>query len=141
MTGQVAFARVEDTPLSVEAALTAVGHDRAGAVALFVGAVRDHDHGRAVLALDYSAHPSADAVAAEIATRYAARPGIERIALAHRVGSLRIGDLAIVAAVSAAHRAEAFAVCAELVEEVKARLPIWKHQHFADGSQEWVGIE
>ena len=75
-----------------------------------------------MLALDYSAHPSADAVAATIAARYAALPGIERVALIHRVGSLVVGDLAIVAAVSAAHRAEAFQACADLVEEVN-RLP------------------
>jgi molybdopterin synthase catalytic subunit len=138
--GVVVRAGVSPLPLSVDDVLAAVGDDRAGAVALFVGQVRDHDGGRAVLALDYSAHPSADAVAATIAARYAALPGIERVALIHRVGSLVVGDLAIVAAVSAAHRAEAFQACADLVEEVKASLPIWKHQHFADGTQEWVGI-
>lgn len=139
-SGAVAFARVQDAPLSVDEVMAAVRHDRAGAVALFVGQVRDHDGGRGVVALDYSAHPSADSVAATIAARYAALPGIERVALIHRVGSLVVGDLAIVAAVSAAHRAEAFQACADLVEEVKASLPIWKHQHFADGTQEWVGI-
>jgi molybdopterin synthase catalytic subunit len=138
--GIVALARVQDGPLSVDEVLAAVRHDRAGAVALFVGQVRDHDGGRDVVALDYSAHPSADCVAETIARGYAARPGIERLALVHRVGSLVVGDLAIVAAVSAAHRGEAFQVCADLVEEVKARLPIWKHQQFADGTQEWVGI-
>ena len=93
------------------------------------------------MALDYSAHPSADSVAATIAARYAALPGIERIALAHRVGALVVGDLAIVAAVSSAHRGAAFQTCADLVEDVKAHLPIWKHQQFEDGTQEWVGIE
>lgn len=97
--------------------------------------------GAGVAALDYSAHPSADSVAATIAARYAALPGIERIALAHRVGALVVGDLAIVAAVSSAHRGAAFQTCADLVEDVKAHLPIWKHQQFEDGTQEWVGIE
>lgn len=140
-SGAVAFARVQDAPLSVDEVMAAVRHDRAGAVALFVGQVRDHDGGRGVVALDYSAHPSADSVAATIAARYAALPGIERIALAHRVGALVVGDLAIVAAVSSAHRGAAFKTCADLVEDVKAHLPIWKHQQFEDGTQEWVGIE
>ena len=139
--GVVVVARVQDAPLSVDEVLSAVRHDRAGAVSMFVGQVRDHDGGRGVVALEYSAHPSADSVAGAIAARYAARPGIQRIALVHRVGSLVVGDLAIVAAVSSAHRGEAFAACADLVEEVKARLPIWKHQQFEDGTQEWVGIE
>ena len=140
-SGAVAFARVQDAPLSVDEVMAAVRHDRAGAVALFVGQVRDHDGGRGVAALDYSAHPSADSVAATIAARYAALPGIERIALAHRVGALVVGDLAIVAAVSSAHRGAAFQTCADLVVDVKAHLPIWKHQQFEDGTQEWVGIE
>ena len=140
-SGAVAFARVQDAPLSVDVVMAAVRHDGAGAVALFVGQVRDHDGGRGVAALDYSAHPSADSVAATIAARYAALPGIERIALAHRVGALVVGDLAIVAAVSSAHRGAAFQTCADLVEDVKAHLPIWKHQQFEDGTQEWVGIE
>ena len=140
-SGAVAFARVQDAPLSVDEVMAAVRHVRAGAVALFVGQVRDHDGGRGVVALDYSAHPSADSVAATIAARYAALPGIERIALAHRVGALVVGDLAIVAAVSSAHRGAAFQTCADLVEDVKAHLPIWKHQQFEDGTQEWVGIE
>ena len=140
-SGAVAFARVQDAPLSVDEVMAAVRHDRAGAVPLFVGQVRDHDGGRGVVALDYSAHPSADSVAATIAARYAALPGIERIALAHRVGALVVGDLAIVAAVSSAHRGAAFQTCADLVEDVKAHLPIWKHQQFEDGTQEWVGIE
>jgi len=138
--GVVAFARVQDTPLSVDEVMAAVRDDRAGAVALFVGEVRDHDGGRAVVSLDYSAHPSADSVAASIAARYAALPGIERVALVHRVGALAVGDLAVVAAVSSAHRHEAFQTCADLVEDVKAHLPIWKHQQFEDGTQEWVGI-
>ncbi len=138
--GVVALAAISEHALSVEEVLSAVGRDRAGAVALFVGQVRDHDLGREVVALGYSAHPSAVEVVGQIAARYAARPGVEAVALVHRVGDLVVGDLAIVAAVSCAHRAEAFAACAALVEEVKAELPIWKHQRFIDGSAEWVGI-
>ncbi|MEV0648053.1 molybdenum cofactor biosynthesis protein MoaE [Phytomonospora sp. NPDC050363] len=110
----------------------------AGAVVSFAGVVRDHDGGKSVTALVYEAHPSAAKVVEEVAADIAARPGIVHVAVSHRVGPLSIGDAALVAAVSAPHRAEAFAACAALVDEVKARLPVWKHQHFADGSDEWV---
>jgi len=117
----------------------AVDAASAGAVVTFAGVVRDHDEGRAVSRLEYTGHPGAEGVLAEVAADVAARhPGI-RIAVSHRVGPLEIGDLALVAAVSTPHRSEAFQACAALVDEVKARLPIWKHQHFADGTDEWVG--
>lgn len=137
---QVALAELSEAPLSIDDVVAAVRSDRAGAVALFVGMVRDHDHGSSVAALDYSAHPSAAAVAHDVAARHADTAGILRLAVVHRVGSLQIGDLAIVAAVSAEHRAEAFEVCRALVDAVKAEVPIWKHQHFTDGADEWVGI-
>lgn len=112
----------------------------AGAVVGFVGAVRDHDGGRSVTRLEYSAHPSAaqviDEVAAEVA---AASEGVRAIAVSHRIGTLEIGDAALVAAVAADHRAAAFATCALLVDTVKERLPVWKHQIFLDGTDEWVG--
>jgi molybdopterin synthase catalytic subunit len=108
----------------------------AGAVVTFVGRVRDHDGGREVTELHYEAHPSAPQVLTEIAEKL----GQETLGLsvAHRVGSLAIGDAALVAVVATAHRAEAFDVCARLVEEVKHRLPVWKRQVFADGTDEWV---
>jgi molybdopterin synthase catalytic subunit len=110
-----------------------------GAVVSFAGTVRDHDRDRAVTALEYVAHPSAatvlDAVAREVALRH---PAAESVRMAHRTGLLGIGEVALFAEVGAAHRAEAFAVCAELVEEVKRVLPIWKRQVFADGTDEWV---
>ena len=108
----------------------------AGAVVTFVGRVRDHDGGREVTELHYEAHPSAQQVLTEIAEKL----GDEALGLsvAHRVGSLAIGDAALVAVVATAHRAEAFDVCARLVEEVKHRLPVWKRQVFADGTDEWV---
>jgi molybdopterin synthase catalytic subunit len=115
-------------------------HRAAGAVVGFAGMVRDHDGGRAVTRLEYSAHPSAQDVLAEVAAEVAAHAaGVRAIAVSHRVGMLDIGDAALVAAVAADHRAAAFETCAALVNAVKARLPVWKHQSFADGSDEWVG--
>jgi molybdopterin synthase catalytic subunit len=125
-------------PLDVAAHERAVADPAAGAVVSFCGVVRDHDHGRAVRELTYAGHPSAAAVLAEVAAEIAADPAVRAVAVSHRVGPLTIGDLAIVAAVSTAHRAAAFAACARLVDEAKKRLPIWKHQVFADGTDEWV---
>lgn len=137
----VRLAAVLDEPLSVDACLAAVSDPAAGGVALFVGAVRDADEGRHVVALDYSAHPTAGDEIARIAGQVAQAVDepIVGLAVTHRVGALVVGDLAIVAAASAAHRAAAFDACRLLVEKVKAELPIWKHQRFADGTTEWVG--
>ncbi len=125
-------------PLSVDEVRAAVAEPAAGAVAIFVGTVRDHDHGQPVAALSYSAHPSAQDEMARIAEKVATSHQILGLAIAHRTGDLEIGDLAVVAAVSAAHRDEAFAACRELIEEVKASVPIWKHQSFTSGDSEWV---
>lgn len=111
----------------------------AGAVVTFEGVVRDHDGGRGVTELDYTAHPSAAEVIAAVCADICAAHEDVRIAAVHRTGRLRVGDTAIVCAVSSAHRAAAFAACAALVDELKARLPIWKEQHFTDGTTEWVG--
>lgn len=135
----VAFARVSGTPLEVAACEQAVGTAASGAVVAFSGVVRDHDGGRSVTLLQYEGHPSAEAVLAEVAADVAADPEVHAVAVAHRVGTLTVGDMALVAAVSAAHRQAAFAACARLVEEVKARLPVWKRQVFLDGTDEWVG--
>ena len=117
-----------------------VAHEAAGAVIGFCGVVRDHDGGRAVRRLSYSAHPSAGDVVAKIAERIAtASTGVRAIAVSHRVGDLEIGDEALVCAVAADHRGQAFDVCRELVEAVKSELPVWKLQEFGDGTQEWVG--
>jgi molybdopterin synthase catalytic subunit len=104
--------------------------------------VRDHDSpGRgAVTLLDYEGHPAAGAVVAAVAADVAAASGAAAVAVVHRTGPLRVGDCALAVAVAAAHRQDAFATCAHLVDEVKLRLPVWKHQHFADGSDEWVGL-
>ncbi|GAA1808308.1 molybdenum cofactor biosynthesis protein MoaE [Luedemannella flava] len=130
--------RVTTELLDVSSHERAVSHPAAGAVVSFAGVVRDHDHGREVLRLTYEGHPSAEAVLAEVAAEIAKDPDVYAVAVSHRVGPLEIGDVALAAAVSTAHRAAAFAACARLVDEVKARLPIWKHQHFADGTDEWV---
>lgn len=117
-----------------------VAHRAAGAVVGFVGAVRDHDGGRSVTRLEYSAHPTAAQVLADVAAEVAASSsGVRSIAVSHRIGVLEIGDAALVAAVAADHRAAAFETCARLVDTVKERLPVWKHQLFVDGSDEWVG--
>ena len=132
------IARVVDEPLSVAEHEDAVADKAAGAVVSFCGVVRDHDGGRSVTELEYVGHPTANAVIAEIAAEFAARPGLTAVAVSHRVGMLGIGDVALACAVSAAHRGEAFTACAELVDEVKRRLPIWKRQVFTDGQEEWV---
>ena len=132
------IARVAGTPLSVAEHEDAVADKRAGAVVSFAGVVRDHDGGRSVTELEYVGHPTAGDVLDGIAAEFAARPEVHAVAVSHRVGLLAIGDVALACAVSASHRREAFTVCAELVDEVKRRLPIWKRQLFTDGQEEWV---
>lgn len=129
---------VSEEPLDVALHEKAVAMPTAGAVVCFQGVVRDHDSGRGVNLLEYESHPSAVSVLREVAEEIAADPDVYAVAVSHRVGRLRVGDVALVAAVSSAHRAAAFAACARLVDEVKARIPVWKRQEFADGTDEWV---
>lgn len=136
---QVVLAEITDSPLSVDAVLEAVRHPRAGGIATFIGVVRERDHGVGVVALDYTFHPSAPQVLRDLAARLAAAGDVIRVAVVHRVGHLEIGDLAVIVAVSAVHRAAAFEVCRRLIDATKASVPIWKHQLFEDGSDEWVG--
>lgn len=161
---EIVHAVLSAEPISVEQAIAAVESDTAGAVVSFSGVVRNHDGGKQVSRLSYSAHPTAHQVMADVvaglvaehsvpagdqASDAGAGPGIiaggpdeqqpVRIWAAHRIGMLEIGDPALVCAVSAAHRGQAFAVCAELVDRIKAQVPIWKEQFFADGTVEWVG--
>lgn len=136
----LAHAVIRETDLSVDEVLAAVRTERTGAVVVFVGQVRCVDGAREVEILEYSCHPSAQQVATALVARLAAEGRVVRVAVAHRVGRLRVGELAIVAAVGAEHRAQAFDVCRELVDEFKATVPIWKHQVFTDGTQEWVGM-
>ena len=137
---EVVLADICESSLSVDDVLDAVRHPQAGGIATFIGVVRGCDHGRGVEALDYTCHPSAPQVLREVAERLAAAGDVIRVAVVHRVGHLEIGDLAVVVAVSAVHRAAAFEVCRELIDTLKASVPIWKHEIFEDGSDEWVGM-
>jgi molybdopterin synthase catalytic subunit len=136
----VVRAALTDQPISLAEHQELVGHQAAGAIVGFVGMIRDHDNGRQVVRLEYSAHPSAADVLAEVVAEVAAQSsGTRAIAASHRIGVLQIGEAALVAAVAADHRQAAFATCAQLVDVIKARLPVWKRQVFADGTDEWVG--
>jgi molybdopterin synthase catalytic subunit len=130
---------VRDSELSVDEVRAAVADPGAGGLALFAGAVRDTDHDQDVTALSYSAHPSAEAELRRVAEVIAEKFPVLAVAAVHRVGDLEIGDLAVVVAVSCPHRAEAFDACRALIDLLKASVPIWKHQRFADGDSEWVG--
>jgi len=130
---------VTDRPLDRTALEAFVRTPADGAVVVFEGVIRDHDDRRDVTALDYSAHPDAQVFLERVCAELAGETGL-RVAAAHRVGSLVVGDTALVAAVAAPHRAEAFAACAELVRRIKSGTPIWKRQHLADGATEWVGL-
>jgi molybdopterin synthase catalytic subunit len=125
--------------LSVDEVRAAVADPAAGGIALFAGAVRDSDHDRHVTGLSYSAHPSAAGELRRVAEVIAEKFKVTGIAAVHRVGDLAIGDLAVVVAVSSPHRAEALDACRALIDELKATVPIWKHQRFTDGASEWVG--
>ncbi len=110
-----------------------------GALVAFEGVVRDHDHGEAVTALDYEAHPDAERFLADACREIARETGL-RVAAWHRVGALAVGDVALLAVVAAPHRADAFAACARLVDRIKESTPIWKRQHLESGTTEWVGL-
>ncbi|MEW2162388.1 molybdenum cofactor biosynthesis protein MoaE [Streptomyces sp. NPDC007084] len=130
---------VRDEPLSLDEVFRAVGDDAAGGTALFVGTVRNHDGGADVAALGYSGHPSAEAEMRRVAEKVVADYPVRALAAVHRVGDLRVGDLAVVVAVACPHRSEAFEACRRLIDDLKHEVPIWKQQTFTDGSQEWVG--
>jgi molybdopterin synthase catalytic subunit len=136
---RVRLTGVRETALSVDEVRAAVADAGAGGIALFAGAVRDNDHDESVRGLSYTAHPTAEAELLRVATEIAEKFDVTAIAVVHRTGDLDIGDLAVVAAVSCPHRAEAFDACRALIDELKASVPIWKHQRFADGTTEWVG--
>jgi len=129
---------VTTDPLDVAEHAALVDAPAAGAVVTFAGVVRDHDHGRAVLGLEYSGHPTAGDVLARVVAEVVADLEVDAVAVSHRLGALAIGDVALAVAVSAAHRGQAFEACSRLVDEVKAQLPVWKHQAFDDGTSEWV---
>lgn len=137
---RVVVADLADTPLSVDELMRDVTGPTVGGVGLFVGIVRDADHGHPVRSLDYTAHPTAAAELRRCATEVAARHAVESVAVRHRTGHLEIGDLAVVVVVGARHRGPALVACHELIDQLKAQVPVWKEQHFDDGSVEWVGL-
>jgi molybdopterin synthase catalytic subunit len=135
----IALLDVRDEPLSVDEVLAAVADPAAGGVVSFTGLVRSTDGGRDVTALEYTAHPTALAELRRVAEAVVADLDVVRIAALHRVGHLEVGDVAVVVAASAAHRDVAFLAARRLIDDLKATVPIWKDQRFADGTQEWVG--
>lgn len=130
---------LRETPLEVAEVLAALDDDASGGLTLFVGRVRDHDGGKGVVGLDYSAHPTAITRLREVCEQVADRHRVQGVAAVHRTGALAIGDIAVVVATTAAHRGDAFAASRDLIDTLKAEVPIWKHQRFTDGSDEWVG--
>lgn len=135
----VRLVAVRETPLSIDEVTSAVSVPGVGGIVTFTGVVRDNDGGREVSALEYSAHPSAADVLAQVAAQIARADGVVAVAATHRVGDLVVGDLAVVLAVGAVHRGDAFAAARDFIDTLKARVPIWKHQIFGDGDDEWVG--
>jgi molybdopterin synthase catalytic subunit len=137
--GAIRLLAVRDVPLSVDEVLAAVEDPAAGGVAIFIGTVREEDGGRGVSGLGYSAHPSVETALRAVADRVVAAHPVTALAAVHRVGELRIGEAAVIVAAACPHRAEAFAACRQLIDDLKAEVPIWKHQSFTDGDEEWVG--
>lgn len=130
---------VRESPLSLDEVFRALGDEAAGGIALFVGTVRNHDGGSDVSGLGYSCHPSVETEMRSIAEKVAVEFPVRALAAVHRVGDLAIGDLAVVVGVSCAHRGDAFDACRRLIDDIKHQVPIWKHQTFSDGTDEWVG--
>jgi molybdopterin synthase catalytic subunit len=130
---------IREQPLDVAEVLAALGDEASGGLVLFVGRVRDHDHGLGVRGLEYSAHPTALDSLRRVCAEVAEQHDVHAVAAVHRVGRLAIGDIAVVVATSSAHRGTSFDASRALIDTLKAEVPIWKHQHFADGSEEWVG--
>jgi molybdopterin synthase catalytic subunit len=139
-TGVIRLLGVREEPLSVDEVFAAVTDPGAGGIALFVGTVRERDGGRGVTGLGYTAHPSVLDDLRAVAEEVVAAHPVRALAAVHRVGDLAVGDLAVVVGVSCPHRGDAFAAARMLIDELKSRVPIWKHQVFDDGGDEWVGL-
>jgi molybdopterin synthase catalytic subunit len=140
MPSKIRQVGISESPLSVDQALRLVSDPAVGGIALFVGTVRNSDHGVDVDSLDYTQHPSAVEVLTKCAEEIADQHDVLAIAVEHRVGHLEVGDIAVVVAVGAVHRGEALAACADLINTLKAEVPIWKEQYFSSGVSEWVGL-
>ncbi len=138
MTGAVRLLDIRDEPLSLDEVYSAVADPVAGGICVFVGTVRDHDEGAAVTALSYSSHPTALDNLRVVAQRIADENDVVALAAVHRHGDLTVGDLAVVVAASAAHRAQAFDACRRLIDELKTDVAVWKHQTFESGDSTWV---
>jgi molybdopterin synthase catalytic subunit len=130
---------IQDTPLSVDDVLKSLDDEASGGLVVFVGRVRNHHHGKGVTGLSYSAHPTALDRLQEVCARVAEEYDVRALAAVHRVGDLAIGDLAVVVATTSGHRGGAFEASRALIDTLKAEVPIWKHQLFSDGTEEWVG--
>jgi molybdopterin synthase catalytic subunit len=130
---------LRESPLEIDEVVAALDDDGSGGVTLFIGRVRDHDHGIGVRGLEYSAHPSALDVLRRVCLDVAEQYEVRAVAAVHRVGRLAIGDIAVIVATTSAHRGTSFDASRALIDNLKAEVPIWKHQQFADGSDEWVG--
>ena len=129
---------IRDSPLSLDEVYSSVTDPAAGGICLFVGTVRDQDEGLPVTALGYSSHPTALDRLRDVAARIASECDVVALSGVHRVGDLEVGDLAVVVAASAAHRAQAFEACRRLIDELKTDVPVWKHQTFESGDSTWV---
>ncbi len=137
--GAVRLVDIREQPLQVDEVLAALGDASSGGLTLFVGRVRDHDHGLGVRGLEYSAHPTALDALRRVCDEVARQYDVQALAAVHRVGPLRIGDIAVIVATASSHRGTAFDASRALIDTLKAEVPIWKHQRFADGTEEWVG--
>ncbi len=135
----VRLVALRETPIDVAEVVAALDDDASGGLTLFVGRVRDHDGGKSVDGLDYTAHPTALEKLHEVCDRVATEYDVHGVAAVHRVGTLAIGDIAVVVATTTAHRGEAFDASRTLIDTLKSEVPIWKHQRFGDGTEEWVG--
>jgi molybdopterin synthase catalytic subunit len=130
---------LRESPLDVDEVLAALDDEESGGLTVFIGRVRNHDHGLDVRGLEYAAHPTALEALRRVCATVAEEYDVHGVAAVHRVGRLEIGDIAVVVATTAAHRGDAFAASRALIDTLKSEVPIWKHQRFADGSTEWVG--
>ncbi|MEI2713857.1 MAG: molybdenum cofactor biosynthesis protein MoaE [Nocardioides sp.] len=135
----VRLVALRETPLAADEVIGALDDEASGGLTLFVGRVRDHDGGRDVEGLEYSAHPTAEAKLREVCERIGRAYDVHGVAAVHRVGTLAIGDTAVIVATTASHRGEAFEASKALIDTLKSEVPIWKHQRFTDGDDEWVG--
>lgn len=130
-----------EDPLDVAGAVADVAHPECGGLGVFLGAVRDHHEGAAVDSLEYEAweeqaRPALEAVAERVLSRF---DGVRAVHLSHRLGHLEIGEVSVIVAASAPHRAEAIAAAEALIDDLKRNVPIWKHEHLADGTDRWPG--